>query len=83
MRRSKFEPHAGGVAKPVLYQLRVEGHLDPGWSEWFDGLAISQEADGITLIAGPVRDQAVLFGLLIKVRDLGLTLVSVNRTFPE
>ncbi|MCL4560874.1 MAG: hypothetical protein M1281_09700 [Chloroflexi bacterium] len=67
------------MAKPAFYQLRVEGHLDPDWSEWFEGLVISQEGDGITVIAGRVRDQAVLFGLLTKVRDLGLTLVSVNR----
>ncbi|HNT76497.1 MAG TPA: hypothetical protein PKH77_15910 [Anaerolineae bacterium] len=63
---------------PVVYQLKLQGHLGAEWAEWFGGLTIAPEEDGITLITGPVRDQAALFGLLKKVRDLGLTLISVN-----
>jgi len=62
-----------------VYQIRVKGQLDSSWSEWFDGLAITVERDGVTLLAGPVTDQPALHGLLIKIRDLGLSLLSVNR----
>ncbi len=61
------------------YRIQVKGHLDPGWSEWFEGLAIVQEPEGVTTIAGSIKDQAELFGLLTKIRDMGLTLLSVNR----
>ena len=57
--------------------------LDEHWSAWFDGLQITSEPDGVTLIAGPVTDQAALHGLLAKVRDLGLPLISVHRVAPE
>jgi hypothetical protein len=60
------------------YEIRLEGYLDDQWSDWFDGLTISLEKDGDTLLTGPVLDQAALHGLLRKVRDLGLTLVSVS-----
>lgn len=59
--------------------IRVQGHLDPRWSAWFDGLTVTTEPDGTTLIHGPVPDQAALFGLLQKLRDMGLPLLSVNR----
>lgn len=59
------------------YEIRVQGHLDPRWSSWFDGLSLTRESDGTTVIQGPVLDQAALHGLLRKVRDLGLALVSV------
>ena len=62
-----------------IYQIRVEGHLDPDWTDWFDGLTITLEADGATLLAGPVIDQSALHGLLKKIRDLGLTLLLVQR----
>ena len=65
--------------KPGYYRIRVEGHLNPNWSEWLDGMTINQESGDATLLYGPVRDQAALFGLLIKVRDMGLKLISVNR----
>ena len=66
----------------VWYQLRLHGHLDPQWAEWFDGLTITLTADGATLLTGPVVDQAALHGLLKKVRDLGLPLLSVVRVNP-
>jgi hypothetical protein len=65
--------------KATNYQIRIEGQLDPQWSDWFDGLSITQEEDGTTLLVGPVADQSALHGLLKKVRDLGMPLVSVNR----
>ncbi len=60
------------------YQLRVRGHLDQNWSEWFEGLTIRHDPGGDTTLTGPVADQAALYGLLTKARDLGLSLVSVN-----
>ena len=66
-----------------FYQIRIKGHLDDKWSDWFEGLAITLEANGETLLSGPVADQAALYGLLKKVRNLGLTLLSVNRVEPN
>ena len=62
-----------------LYEIRIEGHLDAQWQDWFDGMSVTLEADGITLLSGPVPDQPALYGLLRKVRDLGLPLVSVKQ----
>jgi hypothetical protein len=67
---------------PGTYRIRVEGHLDARWAVWFDGLAVSARADGTTVIEGPVADQAALHGVLHKVRDLGLPLISLTRTRP-
>jgi hypothetical protein len=64
------------------YEIRLTGHLAAHWSEWFDGLTVSHNSDGTTAITGPVADQAALHGLLRRVRDLGLPLVSVTRTEP-
>jgi hypothetical protein len=64
--------------QPVVYQIRLKGHLGSQWADWFGGLTITLEAGGDTLLTGPVVDQAALFGLLKKVRDLGLQLVSVS-----
>ena len=61
------------------YEIRLAGHLDARWAAWFDGLTVGQEGDGTTLISGPIADQAALHGLLQRVRDLGLPLVSVTR----
>ncbi len=63
----------------TIYQIKIEGHLDSRWAEWFDGLSITLEAGGQTLLTGPVPDQSALHGLIKKVRDLGMPLVSVNR----
>jgi hypothetical protein len=63
---------------PVHYELRVEGHLDEHWSAWFGGLALVRDDDGTTTLSGGVTDQAELYGLLAKVRDLGITLISVT-----
>ncbi len=63
------------------YQIRIEGHLGSQWADWFDGFSITLEADGKTLLSGPVPDQPALYGLLRKVRDLGLPLVSVNQVY--
>ena len=64
---------------PEHYRIRIGGHLDPAWAAWFDGLAITQEADGTTTLAGPLVDQAALYGLLGRLRDLGATLLAVER----
>ena len=63
----------------AIYQIRVKGNLDQKWSDWFDGFTITPQADGATLLTGPVADQSALHGLLGKVRDLGLPLLSVKR----
>ncbi len=63
----------------VRYEIHVEGMLDEHWSAWFDGMQITSERHGETVIAGPVTDQAALHGLLARVRDLGLPLISVRR----
>jgi len=65
--------------QPRVYQIKVEGHLGCQWVEWFDGLTITWEDSGYTLLTGPVVDQAALYGLLKKARDLGMTLHSVNQ----
>jgi hypothetical protein len=64
-------------AQPTVYQIRIKGQLSPQWSDWFGGLTITLENNGDTLLTGPVVDQAALHGILKKVRDLGLPLVSV------
>ncbi len=70
-------------SQPVIYQIRLGGHLGPAWADWFAGLTITLAEDGDTLLTGPVVDQAALHGLLKKIRDLGLPLVSVNRVQPD
>jgi hypothetical protein len=72
--RASMEDHY----EPQLYEIRVRGHLDARWAEWFEGLTITLEENGNTLLTGPVIDQAALHGLLKKARDLGLPLVSVS-----
>ncbi len=65
--------------QPGLYEIRIKGHLDDRWVDWFEGLTITLEDNGETLLTGPVVDQAALHGWLSKVRDLGMPLLSVNR----
>jgi len=69
--------------QPMVYQVRLKGHLDRQWTDWFGGLTITLEDNGDTLLTGLVTDQAALYGLLKKVRDLGIPLVSVNRVEPH
>ena len=73
----------GSQSEPGQYEIRLAGHLDQRWGEWFDGLALTHQSDGTTVLHGPVVDQAALHGLLQKVRDLGLPLVSVGQVTPE
>lgn len=67
----------------MVYQIRIKGHLSHQWTDWFEGLTITLEDEGNTLLTGPVIDQAALHGLLKKVRDLGMPLISVNRIKPD
>lgn len=79
---------AGRRSASGRYDIRIEGHLDPRWAAWFDGMRVLSESGGTTVISGPVIDQAALHGLLQKVRDLNLPLISVTHvesdppTFP-
>lgn len=70
----------GGRLDGQVYEIHVRGHLDERWSAWFDGLLVEHADDGTTTLRGHVEDQAALHGLLQKVRDLGLELISINRT---
>ncbi len=65
--------------RPVNYQIRLQGHLHGEWTEWFAGMSVTVEANGDTLLTGPVADQAALHGLLRRVRDLGMPLLAVRR----
>ena len=69
-------------SQPMVYQIRIKGHLGRQWTDWFEGLAITLEDNGDTLLTGPVVDQAALHGLLKKVRDVGMPLLSVIRITP-
>ena len=68
--------------QPLVYQIRIKGHLGPEWSDWFGGLTITLEGNGDTLLTGPVVDQAALHGVLRKVRDVGMLLVSAILVTP-
>jgi hypothetical protein len=70
------------AAQPVVYQIRIKGHLGLQRTDWFEGLTITLEEDGNTLMTGPLVDQAALHGILKKVRDLGMPLLSVNSSGP-
>jgi len=67
----------------MVYQIRIQGHLGSEWTDWFEGLSITLSDNGETLLTGPVVDQAALYGLLRKVRDLGMLLLAVNRAYPS
>jgi hypothetical protein len=68
--------------QPLVYQIRLKGHLSREWTDWFDGLTITALDNGETLLTGPVVDQAALYGLLKKVRDVAMPLISVMRVKP-
>lgn len=74
------KPHAN---QPMIYQIRINGHLSQQRMDWFDGLIVTLEEDGNTLLSGPMVDQAALHGVLKKVRDLGMPLLSVNSIGPD
>lgn len=65
------------------YEIRLKGHLDSRWAAWFDGLSLTHDSDGTTVISGPVVDQAALHGLLHKVRDIGIPLLSITQVDPD
>ena len=73
---------ANELDRPMVYQIRIEGHLGPQWTNWFGGLSITLEDNGETLLTCLVVDQAALYGLLRKVRDLGMPLISAIRVKP-
>ena len=73
---------ANELDQAMVYQIRLKGHLDHKWTDWFGGMAVTLEDNGETLLTGPVVDQAALHGLLRKVRDLGLPLISAIRVKP-
>jgi len=68
---------------PMVYQIRIKGHLSSQWADWFEGLTITLEDEGYTLLTGPIIDDAALYGILKRVRDLGMQLVSVNQIEPD
>ena len=70
------------VTMTELYQIRIKGHLDPDWADEFDGLTLSHLEDGTTLLQGTVADQAALHGILARIRDLGLPLLTVHKSEP-
>ncbi len=69
--------------RPKIFQIRIQGHLGRQWAGWFDGLTIVLEEDGNTLLSGPVADQSALHGILKKIRDLGMPLLSINSVDPN
>ncbi len=71
-----------GSNRPDIYQIILQGHLSSQWSDWFDGFTITLDQRGQTILVGPVIDQAALHGVLKKVRDLGIPIISVNRLDP-
>jgi hypothetical protein len=80
---SETHTSTGDQDEPGLYEIRIKGLLDDRWASWFGGLTLTREDNGETLLTGPVVDQAALHGLLRKVRDLGVPLLSVTRIRPD
>jgi hypothetical protein len=75
--------HTGSYVPLVQYEIRVAGHLSSRWEAWFDGLSLTEAGDGTTVIRGPLVDQSALHGVLQKLRDLGIPLISVTQLRPE
>ena len=80
---SDIHPASDARRESGQYEIRLKGHLEARWTAWFDGLSLTQESDGTTVIRGAVIDQAALHGLLSKVRDLGLPLIAVTQVDPK
>jgi hypothetical protein len=78
----RYRVMANELEQPMVYQIRIEGHLGPQWKDWFGDMTITREEGGETLLTGPVVDQAALHGLLRQVRDLGMPLISAIRVEP-
>jgi hypothetical protein len=78
-------PHASTEDhhKPGLYEIRLKGHLDARWADQFENMSFTHTSDGTTILSGPLVDQAALYGVLRKVRDLGLPLIAVNQVDPK
>jgi hypothetical protein len=79
---NEIQHEASERAQPLVYHIRIQGHLGREWTDWFEGLTIRLTDNGDTLLSGPVVDQAALHGLLRKVRDLGMPLLSVSCVEP-
>jgi hypothetical protein len=80
---SEIHPSSTEASQFGQYEIRIKGHLDKQWADWFGGLTVTLKEDGDTLLTGPVIDQAALYGLLRKVSDLGMPLLSVNPVKPD
>lgn len=80
---SEQSDHKTNSNQPMIYQIRIKGHLGPQWQDWFDGMTMALEENGETVLTGHVADQPALHGLLKRVRDLGMNLISVNQMYPD
>ena len=80
---SDADPHRPAPTATRRYAIRIQGHLDHRWAEWFDGLTFTHEPAGTTLLEGPLADQAALHGVLAKLRDLGLPLIAMQALDPN
>jgi hypothetical protein len=80
---SEIDPPGDDLHKPEIFEIRIKGHLDDRWKSWFEGLTLALEDNGNTLLTGMVADQAALHGLLKKVWNLGMPLISVNSVKPS
>jgi hypothetical protein len=79
----RHDPTNDGDPAAGRYEIRLAGRLHERWAAWFDGMTVHQSEDGTTVISGPIRDQAALHGMLQRIRDLGLPLISVERVDPN
>lgn len=80
---NETDPSTEDYGEPGFYEIRIRGHLPDRWAPWFEGLTITWEEKGDTRLTGRIVDQAALYGLLRKVRDLGMPLLSLNRLQPD